>query len=191
MHEPLRLQIEHDVPVYYGDIINNVSATDVQKILNLKHAWEFILDKDVIQAPTNYYVSQYIARLVNEDFYQDGGRIRSVPVRIGGSSYIPPLPIELVVKEAIDRIVSPGMNAIDIAIELALFVTKTQIFNDGNKRTAVIFANHYLIAHGVGILVIPESNVPEFKKLLLDYYEDKDSVSIKQFLRETCWMKFQ
>lgn len=191
MHEPLRLQIEHDVPVYYGDIINNVSATDVQKILNLKHAWEFILDKDVIQAPTNYYVSQYIARLVNEDFYQDGGRIRSVPVRIGGSSYIPPLPIELVVKEAIDRIVSPGMNAIDIAIELALFVTKTQIFNDGNKRTAVIFANHYLIAHGGGILVILESNVPEFKKLLLDYYEDKDSVSIKQFLRETCWMKFQ
>lgn len=114
-----------------------------------------------------------------------------MPVRIGGSSYIPPLPIELVVKEAIDRIVSSGMNAIDIAIGLALFVTKTQIFNAGNKRTAVIFANHYLIAHGGGILVILESNVPEFKKLLLDYYEDKDSVSIKQFLRETCWMKFQ
>ena len=29
--------------------INGVSATDVQKILNLKHAWEFILDPDVIQ----------------------------------------------------------------------------------------------------------------------------------------------
>lgn len=30
--------------------VNNVSAEDVQKILNLKHAWEFVLDKDVIQA---------------------------------------------------------------------------------------------------------------------------------------------
>ena len=26
--------------------VNGVSATDVQKILNLKHAWEFILDRD-------------------------------------------------------------------------------------------------------------------------------------------------
>ena len=36
--------------------VNNVSAEDVQKILNLKHAWEFVLDKDVIQSPTSYYV---------------------------------------------------------------------------------------------------------------------------------------
>ena len=35
-------------------IVNGVSATDVQKILNLKHAWEFILGRDVIQSATNY-----------------------------------------------------------------------------------------------------------------------------------------
>lgn len=33
-------------------IVNGVSATDVQKILNLKHAWEFILDQDVLQSET-------------------------------------------------------------------------------------------------------------------------------------------
>ena len=78
--------------------VNNVSAEDVQKILNLKHAWEFVLDKDVVQSPTSYYVCQYIARLVNEGFYREGGRIRGVPVKIGGSSYIPPLPVEYDVK---------------------------------------------------------------------------------------------
>ena len=31
-----------------GGIVNGMTATDIQKILNLKHAWEFILDKDVI-----------------------------------------------------------------------------------------------------------------------------------------------
>ena len=36
--------------------VNGVSATDVQKILNLKHAWEFILDRDVIQSESNYYI---------------------------------------------------------------------------------------------------------------------------------------
>ena len=67
---------------------------------------------------------------------------------------------------------------------------KTQVFIDGNKRAAVIFANHYLIAHGQGFLVIPEAHVPEFKKLLIDYYEGADSEIITSFLKEHCWKAF-
>ena len=171
--------------------VNNVSAEDVQKILNLKHAWEFVLDKDVVQSPTNYYVCQYIARLVNEGFYHEGGRIRGVPVKIGGSSYIPPLPVEFEVKEEIDRIVNSEASAIDIAIELALYVMKTQIFNDGNKRTAIIFANHYLVAHGAGLMVVPENIVPEFKQLLVKYYENIDVQAIKTFLKNECHRKIK
>ena len=169
--------------------VNNVSAEDVQKILNLKHAWEFVLDKDVIQTPSSFYVCQYIAKLVNEGFYQEGGRIRGVPVKIGGSSYIPPLPIEQIVKEEIDGIIKSGKEAIDIAIELALYVMKTQIFNDGNKRTAIIFANHYLISKEGGLMVVPENLVPEFKKLLVEYYEEINVASIKEFLKEKCLKK--
>lgn len=166
--------------------VNNVSAEDVQKILNLKHAWEFVLDKDVIQAPTNYYVCQYIAKLINEGFYQEGGRIRGVPVKIGGSTYVPPLPIEINVKEDIDRIVVSDSDPVAVAIDLALYVMKTQVFNDGNKRTAIIFANHYLIAHGAGLMVIPEDLVQEFKRLLVQYYESVDQEAIKLFMREKC-----
>lgn len=171
--------------------VNNVSAEDVQKILNLKHAWEFVLDKDVVQSPTSYYVCQYIARLVNEGFYHEGGRIRGVPVKIGGSSYIPPLPVEYEVKEQIDKILASDASTLDIAIELALYVMKTQIFNDGNKRTAIIFANHYLVAHGAGLMVVPESIVPEFKQLLVKYYEDIDAMSIKDFLKNQCYRTFK
>ena len=171
--------------------VNNVSAEDVQKILNLKHAWEFVLDKDVIQSPTSYYVCQYIARLVNEGFYYEGGRIRGVPVKIGGSSYIPPLPVEYEVKDQIEKIVAADGSYVDIAIELALYVMKTQIFNDGNKRAAIIFANHYLIAHGAGLMVVPENIVPEFKQLLVRYYEDIDVGAIKDFLKNQCYRTFQ
>ena len=171
--------------------INNVSAEDVQKILNLKRAWEFILDKDVVRSPTSYYVCQYIARLVNEGFYYDGGRIRGIPVKIGGSSYIPPLPIEYEIKEKIDNIAASGASPIDVAIELALFVMKAQIFNDGNKRTAIIFANHYLIAHGAGLLVVPENLVAQFKKLLVRYYEDNDVGEIKDLLKKQCYSNFK
>ena len=36
--------------------VSGMTATDVQKILNLKHAWEFILDKDVIASRSDYYM---------------------------------------------------------------------------------------------------------------------------------------
>lgn len=170
--------------------VNNVSAEDVQKILNLKHAWEFVLDKDVILSETNYYVCQYIARLVNEGFYQQGGRIRAVPVTIGGTSYNPPIPIEHQVKEDIDNIIKSSDDVVQVAIELALYVMKTQIFNDGNKRTAIIFANHYLISHAGGLMVVPQNLVPEYKKMLVKYYEGRDEEAIKSFMREKCLKTF-
>ena len=171
-------------------IVNGVSATDVQKILNLKHAWEFILDRDVIQSKTNYYMLCHIAKLVNEGFYHEGGRIRGIPVTIGGTSYVPPIPIETVVIEQIEEICSQEKEAIDIAIELCLYCMKTQVFKDGNKRAAVIFANHYLIAQGMGFLVIPEKDVPKFKELLVKFYEGESIEVLREFMRERCWKNF-
>lgn len=171
-------------------MVNGVKATDVQKILNLKHAWEFILDVDVIQSNSNFYMLSHIAKLVNEGFYMDGGRVRNVPVTIGGSSYVPEIPNEINVKENIDRIVLLGKAPIDVAIGLCIYCMKTQIFTDGNKRAAVIFANQYLIANGQGFLVIPEKEVPEFKMLLVQYYEGEDDSGISGFLKEKCWKRF-
>ncbi|MCI8555837.1 MAG: cell filamentation protein Fic [Clostridia bacterium] len=171
--------------------VSGMRASDVQKILNLKHAWEFIMDKDVIQVKTDFYILSYIAGLVNEGFYEQGGRIRGVPVAIGGSNYVPPIPNEIDIKESINNILSSNASNIDKAIELCLYCMKTQIFNDGNKRASVIFANHYLISQGGGLIVIPEKEVPEFKRLLVDYYEDKDTSTIKTFMKEKCWKKFK
>ena len=57
--------------------VNGMTANDIQKILNLKHAWEFILDADVAQANTDYYLLCHIAKLVNEGFFTDGGKKRN------------------------------------------------------------------------------------------------------------------
>lgn len=172
-------------------IISGVSASDVQKILNLKHAWEFILDKDVLAVKSDYSVLCHIAKLVNEGFFRNGGRIRGVPVTIGGTKYIPPIPLEAEVRENIKAITEFNASALDVAIELCLYCMKTQIFNDGNKRAGIIFANHYLIANAGGLLVIPESNVSEFKKLLVEYYEGKDNEKIKEFLKTKCHRDFR
>ena len=169
--------------------VNGMTASDVQKILNLKHAWEFILDEDVIQADSDYYLLCHIAKLINEGFYSDGGRIRGVPVTIGGCNYIPPIPIDSIVKDKIHEIVCENEEEIDKAVNILLYSMKTQIYIDGNKRAAVIFANHYMISHGLGLLVIPEKEVSDFKKLLVKYYEDDDKEEIRQFLISKCWRK--
>ena len=171
--------------------ISGVTATDVQKILNLKHAWEFILDRDVIASRSDYYMLSHIARVVNEGFFAEGGRIRGVPVTIGGSSYVPPLPNELDVKEKIREIIEESDEVINTAIKLCLYCMKTQIFLDGNKRASVIFANHYLISHGGGFLEIPEKEVPEFKRLLVKYYEGEDITVIADFMKKYCWKKIE
>ncbi len=171
--------------------VNGVTADDVQKILNLKHAWEFILDPDVIQADSNYYLLCHIAKLVNEGFFHDGGRIRGVPVAIGGTKYVPQLPIESQVIERINEILHSDNDPVDIAVELCMYCMRTQIFVDGNKRASVIFANHYMISRGLGLIVIPKEHVPEFKKKLVAFYESADISEVREFLKKNCWKKME
>lgn len=170
--------------------ISGVKPSDVQKILNLKHAWEFVVDPNVVASPCNFYLLSYIAKLVNEGFYENGGEVRGVPVTIGGSTYVPPIPIEANVKEQIGGILDSDLEGIDVAVELVLYCMKSQVFIDGNKRAAIIFANLYMIKQGLGLLVVPESVVPEFRELLVGYYEGRDETAVKKFLKEKCWRKF-
>jgi Fic family protein len=167
-----------------GGKVNDMTASDISKVVNLKHAWEFILSEGVISYPTNYAVLCQINEIVEEGFSYTAGRIRSVPVSIGGSSYIPPLPYEPQIKEDLSMMLSEE-ESYNVAIELLLYVMKKQLFLDGNKRTAVIFANHYLVSKGMGLIVIPVELVPEFKIHLINYYENKN-LDIKEFLYNKC-----
>lgn len=173
-----------------GGKIRNVSADDVQKINNLKHAWQFVLDKDVITSPSDYYLLRTINQLVEEGFYYNAGQMRSVPVSIGGTKWKPQLPIESIVKEELTQILAID-DIFQKAIEALLFVMKKQLFIDGNKRTAVIFANHILISNGAGLVVIPDEQVSKYKQLLIDYYETDNSSKIKSFIESACLTKLK
>ena len=172
-----------------GGKVNNMTSEDILKIVNLKHAWEFILNKNVILSDTNYSLLCQINKFVEEGFYYTAGKIRSVPVTIGGTNWKPDLPIESVIKEELEEILNKKKNDVDKAIELLLYTMKKQIFIDGNKRTSVIYSNHYLISRGKGIIVIPAELTNEFKDLLIPYYEGKDTKNIKEFIKDKCYME--
>ena len=170
-----------------GGKINNMTAVDVQKIVNLKHAWEFILSPGVVEYKSDFSIVSQINALVEEGLSYSAGRIRNVPVSIGGSSYMPPLPFESQVKEDIKEITESDKSALDKAIDALLYVKKKQLFLDGNKRTAVIFANHILVKNAAGLIVIPAEKVQEYKKLLIHYYETDEKEEITKFLKEKCY----
>ena len=172
-----------------GKIVNGVTSTDIMKILNLKNAWNFLLDKDVILSPTDFSLLSYLNKLVIENFYYNAGLLRTTPVKIGGTNWTPDFPVEAKIKEELNKIINKKLSNIDKAIEILLYVMKQQIFIDGNKRTAVIFANHYLIKRGLGLIVIPAELTDKYKELLISYYEGKDKNKIKEFLKDFCYIK--
>lgn len=167
--------------------VKDMTAIDVQKVINLKRAWEFILSSSVIQYPSNFAIVSQINAIIEEGISFNAGRIRNVPVTIGGSNYIPPLPFEDIVKEDIKNITESNEPTLNKAIEALLYVKKKQLFLDGNKRTAVIFANHILIKNAAGLIVIPAEKVSEYKKLLIHYYETDKKDEIVKFLKEECY----
>lgn len=174
-----------------GGKVNDMTATDINKVINLKRAWEFIMSVDLANYPTNYAVLCQINQIVQDGFSLTAGRIRSVPVTIGGSTYVPPIPFEDQVKQELSDMLC-NEEGIDLAIDLVLYVMKKQLFLDGNKRTAIIFANHYLISHALGLIVVPAENVDEYKKVLVTYYEDESKKdNIVKFLKDKCWIKME
>ena len=172
-----------------GGKVNNMSSEDIMKVVNLKHAWEFILNKNVIMSKSDYNVLCTINKLVEEGFYYSTGVLRTTPVKIGGTNWTPEIPIESKIKEELNDILETPQDEIEKAIQLLLYTVKKQMFLDGNKRTSVIYANHYLIGKAKGMIVIPVEKIVQYKTLLIKYYETNDETEIKKFLMEECYIK--
>ena len=54
--------------------------------------------------------------MVEEGFYYTAGKVRTVPVTIGGTSWTPTLPIESVIKEELQEIFDKKIDVVDRAI---------------------------------------------------------------------------
>ena len=172
-----------------GGRVHGMTERDIRKIINMKHAWEFIMDEDVITSPDNLALLMQINKIVEESFYFNAGKLRDVPVSIGGTTWRPELPIESQITETLTSIITSASSDVEKTINLLLFIMRSQIFIDGNKRTAVIFANHFLIKQGLGLIYIPAEKTDDFKKLLVDFYETGAATKITKFLKKDCLIK--
>ena len=63
---------------------------------------------------------------------------------------------------------------------------RRQMFIDGNKRVAMLFANKIMINNGCGILSISQDNQPTFFEKLIKFYETGDNSDLKQWIYDKC-----
>ena len=62
---------------------------------------------------------------------------------------------------------------------------RRQIFIDGNKRVAMLFANKIMIDNGCGIISISQENQPIFLEKLIKFYETSDNSDLKKWIYDT------
>lgn len=159
--------------------MQNVDISAVSTILNLKHAWQFLLKN--IEEPITLDFIKDLHYEIAKDEALAWGELRTGRVGIGGTDYIPPIPEEGEVKTkllAFEKI----NNATERAIERMLWMMKAQLFWDGNKRTASLIANKDLISHGKGILTIREKDILEFNTLLSHYYSTDEKTDLVKMI---------
>lgn len=63
---------------------------------------------------------------------------------------------------------------------------RSQLFFDGNKRTAMLLANKILIENGLGILAVAQKDRMEFFTKIIHFYETNDARDIKLFCQKKC-----
>ena len=156
---------------------------EVLFVINMKRAWQFLLD--------NLDYSNCIAllreynKVVGELLFRYAGEIRTIPVQIGGTSWEPEIPQTGMVIDALEEIETIE-DAETKALKYFCYITRTQMFIDGNKRVAQLMANKVLIEHNVGIFQIPIEKLEEFKTMLIDFYESGQDGNIIEFMRTYC-----
>ena len=115
------------------------------------------------------------------------GKLRTTPVNIGGTTWQPDYPIESKIKEELEIIFNDSLKSkTEIAIETMLYIMRRQMFIDGNKRVAMLFANKIMIDNGCGIISISQSNQNTFYEKLIKYYETGNNKDLKQCIYDNC-----
>lgn len=130
--------------IFNGRAVAGLSVDDIIKINNLKHAWEFILS--TLDYPIDLRYIRQINSEVGKGVVFREGLLRDTEVRIGGTTWKPPIPDEEKIKRFIEDVCNNlKFSATDRGIQTMLYVMRTQMFYDGNKRTAQLLANRILI----------------------------------------------
>lgn len=128
--------------------VNGISIDDINMIVQLKRGWQYIINED---RPILMRVMKNINSIVvnlNPEEFKDG----STSIGKLMSSSIDEHAEENYLQELLK---DKNKSVTEKSIEIMYHLMKNKIFWNGNKRTAALVANKYMIDNGVGLINIP------------------------------------
>lgn len=173
-----------------NDILNDINVdkikpSEISKVFCLRDAWKYILENINKELHLGYIEEIHTLITKSELDYQDLGKIRTSGVLISGTTWRPEIPnVENLYKELQE--LQKIENITDRALSIMLWIMRSQIFKDGNKRVATLICNKILIENGKGIFSVPVELDGEFKTMLVKYYETNDMEEIKEWCYDNC-----
>ncbi len=165
--------------IFQGLGIQNMKVKDINAIVNLKHSWEFILENIKYPIDLNYICK--INQLIGE------ANVNPFPgLSMGGTDWKPEIPDKEKVNDSLNKILESGNSATEKAINLMLYLMRSQLFYDGNKRTSMMAANQVMIQNGAGIISVPIKYQEKFLELLVKFYETNNMDEIRELIYNHC-----
>ena len=156
----------------------NISIDDMLKLKGLKDAWEYVLNT-IDEELTIDYIKKIHFEVCKGQNIEPLGNFRDRGVGITGTSYRPKLPSECNYDKELNDIMKVE-DSLDRSITLFLWIQRSQMFLDGNKRVANLVANKEMIKNGLGILAVPVEKIGEYFTILIEFYETNDYTNIKK-----------
>lgn len=178
------LSFEETETVMQGISVGGKRMFELKQIERLQRGWDEIIyqvKNDLFTLEKQNFI--LINKIVSEEENPETGDFRQRNVKIGGTKWEPPLPMLL--NEEFRNMKSMLDEESDVekkAFDIFLMSARTQFFGDGNKRTAQLMMNGYLMSNGYSLFSIAPEYDAEFKKYLLDYYLSNDKSEILNFL---------
>ena len=171
--------------IVYGTSVAGLSVSETRQIDNINRGWQALIeDLQLKRFQVNKLVAIEYNKLVSESENRLGfGGFRNAPVAIGGTSYIPPTPLDLnsCWDELVARCQALEDNPLEQSLLLYAEMTRNQFFGDGNKRTALLMMNGNLIQNGLCPITITKSREVEYRTALIGYYESPEKYLIQFF----------
>ncbi len=159
----------------WGEVAEGKKAEEAQMILNHKAAIELLMGQ-AEDTGFNRYTVLNLHALLADNLLGDPqavGRLREIPVNVGGTVYHP-LDVPQLIEECFDQIPETATVIAD-PFEQTFFVTVhipyLQAFEDVNKRVSRLTANISLIRHNLSPLSFVDVPVQAYVDGLLGVYE--------------------
>ena len=172
--------------IFDGGIVNGLTVDNIIAINNLKYAWEYVLNNTCKKYDLNLIFDIHKIALDKLVINECLGKLRITPVKIGGTKWTPSFPFHTKVEEELNLLLSQNKSMTEIAIEVMLKLMRMQLFVDGTKRVAMLFANKIMIDNGCGIISISQEYQSTFYEKLIRYYETDNMDDLKQWIYNKC-----